>query len=140
MRRGPDERGVSRDEMASALLEVAEGRVPKDRIALRCLYEEISTWPFLEFKDGAVVEKDAKAAPTAPSDYASLLAGSGPEGRDTIVRPYIMGDAARLGDKPKTIGDFLPDWVGYGVLYGVSTIPVLIAGTAIAVLFFQSLS
>jgi hypothetical protein len=30
-----DERGVSRDEMAAALLEVAEGRVPKDRIALQ---------------------------------------------------------------------------------------------------------
>jgi hypothetical protein len=26
---------VSRDEMAAALLEVAEGRVPKDRIALK---------------------------------------------------------------------------------------------------------
>jgi hypothetical protein len=30
-----DERGVSRDEMAAALLDVAEGRVPKDRIALK---------------------------------------------------------------------------------------------------------
>lgn len=30
-----DSRGVSRDEMAAALLEVAEGRVPKDRIALK---------------------------------------------------------------------------------------------------------
>ncbi len=30
-----DERGVSRDEMATALLDVAEGRVPKDRIALK---------------------------------------------------------------------------------------------------------
>lgn len=67
-------------------------------------------------------------------------AGSGPEGRDTIVKPYIMGEAARLGDKPKALSDYLPDWVGYGVLYGVSTIPVLIAGTAVAVLFFQSLS
>jgi hypothetical protein len=35
---------VSRDEMASALVEVAEGRVPKDRIALKCLYEEIQSW------------------------------------------------------------------------------------------------
>ena len=30
-----DERGVSRDEMSAALVEVAEGRVPKDRIALK---------------------------------------------------------------------------------------------------------
>jgi hypothetical protein len=36
-----DERGVSRDEMAAALLEVAEGRVPKDRLALKCLLEDM---------------------------------------------------------------------------------------------------
>jgi hypothetical protein len=36
-----DERGVSRDEMAAALLEVAEGRVPKDRLALKCLLEDV---------------------------------------------------------------------------------------------------
>jgi hypothetical protein len=32
---------VSRDEMAAALLEVAEGRVPKDRLALKCLLEDV---------------------------------------------------------------------------------------------------
>lgn len=78
-----DERGVSRDEMAAALLEVAEGRVPKDRIALRCLFEEISTWPFLEFNAGGVAEKDPNAVPTAPSDYASLLAGES----DSLILP-----------------------------------------------------
>ncbi len=30
-----DSRGVSRDEMAAALMDVAEGRLPKDRIALK---------------------------------------------------------------------------------------------------------
>lgn len=35
MRCSQDERGVSRDEMSAALVEVAEGRVPKDRIALK---------------------------------------------------------------------------------------------------------
>jgi len=43
-----DSSGVSRDEMADALVEVAEGRIPQDRIALRELYKEISNWPFLE--------------------------------------------------------------------------------------------
>jgi hypothetical protein len=44
-----DERGVSRDEMAAALLEVAEGRVPKDRLALKCLLEDMQVggWCFL---------------------------------------------------------------------------------------------
>eukprot|EP00775_Hariotina_reticulata_P004034 gene4034-4281_t len=36
-----DERGVSRDEMAAALLEVADGRIPKDRLALKCLLEDM---------------------------------------------------------------------------------------------------
>lgn len=40
--------GVSRDEMAAALTEVAEGKVPSDRIALRELYREMIQWPFLD--------------------------------------------------------------------------------------------
>ena len=40
--------GVSRDEMAAALMEVVDGRLPKDRIALRELCNEILGWPWLE--------------------------------------------------------------------------------------------
>lgn len=43
-----DASGVSRDEMAEALAEVAEGRIPADRIALRELHREITSWPFLD--------------------------------------------------------------------------------------------
>ena len=43
-----DSSGVSRDEMAAALQEVAEGRIPADRIALRELHREMTNWPFLE--------------------------------------------------------------------------------------------
>lgn len=32
---------MSRDEMAAALLDVAEGRLPRDRLALKCLYEDM---------------------------------------------------------------------------------------------------
>ena len=39
---------MSRDEMAAALMEVVDGRIPKDRIALRELYNEIITWPWLD--------------------------------------------------------------------------------------------
>lgn len=42
-----DSSGVSRDEMADALEDVAEGRVPQDRIALRELHKEMLNWPFL---------------------------------------------------------------------------------------------
>lgn len=93
-----DSRGVSRDEMAAALIEVAEGRVPKDRIALKCLHEEIAEWPFLDintpltggFSTASAADKESKPK-TAPSDYAGLLKGG-----DTVVKPYIMGQEASL--------------------------------------------
>jgi hypothetical protein len=44
---------VSRDEMAAALLEVAEGRVPRDRLALKCLLEDMQAWPFLQEEDAS---------------------------------------------------------------------------------------
>ena len=62
-----DSSGVSRDEMAAALLEVAEGRVPTDRIALRELFREMSAWPFLD-----------KDAPTG--DTGAAVGGLLPEG------------------------------------------------------------
>lgn len=49
-----------------------------------------------------------------------------------------MGGRDRT-EAPQGIADMLPDWVGYGFLYFVSVIPVLIAGTVIAILFFNSL-
>ena len=39
--------GCSRDEMAAALVDVSEGRIPKDRIALRALYTDLKNWPFV---------------------------------------------------------------------------------------------
>lgn len=37
--------------MAAVLMEVVDGRLPKDRIALRELYNEIIGWPWLEAED-----------------------------------------------------------------------------------------
>ncbi|KAG2430231.1 hypothetical protein HXX76_010329 [Chlamydomonas incerta] len=137
-----DERGVSRDEMAQALIEVGEGRVPNDRIALKCLHDEMLGWPFLEVAaevPAAAAQKGAPAAaPAAPakmtaSDYASLMGG------DTVVKPYVMGDNLRQGEKPQNLTDMLPGWVGYGVLYGVSSIPVLLVIGTILILFYNSL-
>lgn len=39
---------VTRDDLASALEDVHEGRIPKNRVALRLLAEEIINWPDLE--------------------------------------------------------------------------------------------
>eukprot|EP00877_Chromochloris_zofingiensis_P009737 jgi/Chrzof1/5016/Cz15g08190.t1_Y3IP1[v5.2] len=132
-----DERGVSRDEMAVALMEVAEGRIPKDRVALKCLYEEMTTWPYLA-NSGAdsgssTSGTPAAAAESSKADYASLADAGG------IAKPYVMGKEARAGDKPQTLADLLPDWVGFGALYGISIIPVLIGTTIVLVLFYNSL-
>ena len=57
--------------------------------------------------------------------------------RSTQARPKMMG--RDKSETPQGLTDMLPDWVGYGFLYFVSVIPVLIAGTVIAILFFNSL-
>ena len=43
-----DSSGISREEMAAALMDVAEGRIPADRIALRELCKELQQWPALD--------------------------------------------------------------------------------------------
>ena len=50
---------------------------------------------------------------------------------DTVVKPYVMGDNMRQGEKPQNMTDMLPGWVGYGVLYGVSSIPVLLVAVLV---------
>lgn len=34
--------------MAAALMDVTAGRIPRDRLALRELYKEMVSWPFLD--------------------------------------------------------------------------------------------
>lgn len=57
-----------------------------------------------------------------------------------IVRPYVMGKEARKGDgEPQGLTDMLPDWVGFGTLYGISGIPVLLVVGTVLILFYNSL-
>jgi hypothetical protein len=58
-----DSAGVSRDEMATALDEVVAGIVPKDRIALRTLHQEMSNWPFLDSDEKSAKFKALEVAP-----------------------------------------------------------------------------
>ena len=123
-----DSRGVSRDEMADALTEVSEGRVPQDRIALRELRNEMINWPFLE--EGSEpngVEKLAPATTPAEDDARADWRQKGE------VRPPV----GRGPDEKE--GNVLTDLVGYGTLYGISVAPAIIAGTVVLVLFLSSL-
>ncbi|XP_010538639.1 PREDICTED: ycf3-interacting protein 1, chloroplastic-like [Tarenaya hassleriana] len=43
-----DADGPTREDLAEALVQVNEGKVPKDQLALRMLYEEMINWPNLE--------------------------------------------------------------------------------------------
>ena len=43
-------------------MEVAEGRLPKDRIALRELYREIMDWPFVEASPEEAEEEDGASS------------------------------------------------------------------------------
>lgn len=139
-----DERGVSRDEMAAALLDVAEGRVPKDRLALKCLVEEMQGWPFLG-EDGAAAAAEAKASVSGGGSSSSNRQQRQDEMEVVIdeatgiAKPYIMSSELRKGEQPQTLADMLPDWVGYGTLYGISIIPVLIVVATVVILFYNSL-
>jgi len=74
----------------------------------------------------------ALAPPTTPAaDDASQ-----PWRRKDGVRPPMGRDPT---DKPQSLTDMLPDWVGYGALYFISIAPVLIALSVIGVLFANSL-
>ncbi|CAG9461181.1 unnamed protein product [Pedinophyceae sp. YPF-701] len=121
-----DDTGVSREEIASAFLDVVDGKIPNDRIALKVLAEEVENWPFLE-AEGA-------SAPQQPQ-----------EGEDTAARgAWIEGQARPpmgrdKNEKAESIEDLLPDWVGYGAVWGLSLIPVFITISVVALLFFSSL-
>lgn len=128
-----DASGVSRDEMASALVDVYEGRIPKDRVALKVLWEEITDWPFLKQDVSGGGGPGSVGARPNNADYSAIGGG------DSVAQPYIMGKEARGEEKPQSAWDMLPSWVGYGALYGVSAIPVLLAGGALAILFWNAL-
>ena len=56
--------------------------------------------------------------------------------RSDQPRPPVGRDK---NEKPQGLTDMLPDWMGYGFLYGVSALPVIIGILVVAVLFFNSL-
>jgi len=70
--------------------------------------------------------------PPPPPPVAAAAAADAP-----IAKPYVMGKDARAGDKPQSLTDMLPDWVGYSTLYAISAIPVAI-GSLVLLLLWNS--
>lgn len=56
--------------------------------------------------------------------------------RGNVPRPPVGRDKS---EKPEGLADLLPDWFGYGFLYTLTGIPVIIGVVVVAVLFFNSL-
>ena len=57
-------------------------------------------------------------------------------GEGVAARPKLGRDK---DETPTSFTDMLPDWMGYGALYIISIIPVLIVIATVSVLFFSSL-
>ena len=144
--------GVSRDDVAAALAAVASGRVPRDRLALKELHREMGEWPFLKDAGGGKASSSSDGMSgsslarraryeeaSASASAASGGEGNSPSGgwRQGQARPRLLGRDPT--EEPQSLADRLPEWMGYGALYAISAIPVLIAGSVIAILFFNSL-
>lgn len=112
-----DESGVSRDDITECVQQINDGYVPTDRMSLRKLAEEMREWPYLELS-----EDMQAAAEEGSGTYASIT--------DTGVQVKIGEEES---DSP------VPAWMGYGLLYTISTIPVIIGVTAVIILFINSL-
>ncbi|CAN1828581.1 Ycf3-interacting protein 1, chloroplastic [Linum perenne] len=110
----------TRDELADALELVNEGKVPKDRLALRMLADEMTNWPNLE------VEVSNKAKPTK-SLYARVT-NTGIDPKEAAKRLKLDFDsAAEFEDTALDSDDTeVPSVLGYGALYLVTGFPVLL--------------
>ncbi|CAM8933005.1 unnamed protein product [Rhodiola kirilowii] len=125
-----DSEGPSREELAAALEEVNEGKVPRDRVALRMLAEEMTQWPNLEVE------------PKKSKPRKSLYAKATDTGVDPAVaakRLNIDWDAAAEIEDDGDDSSDIPSAVGYGALYLVTAFPVIIGVSVVLILFYNSL-
>ncbi|XP_042426997.1 protein CHLOROPLAST ENHANCING STRESS TOLERANCE, chloroplastic-like isoform X3 [Zingiber officinale] len=122
------------DVCASAQLDVNEGRIPKNRVALKLLAKEMTEWPNLE------VESLEKGRPRKSLYAKATDTGVDPQ---AAKRLNIDWDSAVDIDPEDEDGDGddidVPPAVGYGALYLVTALPVIIAVSVVLILFYNSL-
>ena len=130
---------ATRAELVEALEEVAEGRMPRDRVALRELANELSNWPGLSEMDA---KQQAQGEGQERGGEGETLRALDSDVADRpAVAPPIMGSKYQesQGDLQKSPLNSLKDFFGISTLYILSAIPVFIGVTAVAVLFANSL-
>lgn len=127
-----DSDGPTRDDLVTALEEVNEGKVPGNRIALRMLAEEMTSWPNLEAEASKKTSKNR-------SLYAKAT--------DTGIDPEVAAkklkvdwdSAAEIQVEEVTDETDVPPALGYGALYLVTAFPVIIGVSVVLILFYNSL-
>ncbi|KAK6931979.1 hypothetical protein RJ641_001603 [Dillenia turbinata] len=121
----------TRDDLAAALDDVNEGRIPKNRVALQMLAEEMMQWPNLE------VEAPKKMR--GKSLYAKAT-DTGINPKEAAKRLNIDWDsAAEIEEADDEEETEVPRAVGYGALYVVTAFPVIIGISVVLILFYNSL-
>ncbi|KAG9439269.1 hypothetical protein H6P81_019434 [Aristolochia fimbriata] len=127
-----DAEEVTRDDLAAALEDVNEGRIPENRVALRVLAEEMTAWPNLEVE--APKTKPAKSLYARATD-------TGIDPAEAAKKLNLDWDTAAEIDENDGSGDDMevPPAVGYGALYLVTALPLIIGISVVLILFYNSL-
>ncbi|TKW17241.1 hypothetical protein SEVIR_5G353200v4 [Setaria viridis] len=128
----PDE--ITRDDLADALVEVNEGRIPENRIALQLLAKEMAEWPDLE------VEAPKGKGKPGKSVYAKAT-DTGIDPETAAKRLNLDWDSAADidGEEEEEDETEVPAAVGYGALYLLTAFPVIIGISVVLILFYNSL-
>eukprot|EP00243_Klebsormidium_subtile_P002848 TRINITY_DN15783_c0_g1_i1.p1 TRINITY_DN15783_c0_g1~~TRINITY_DN15783_c0_g1_i1.p1 ORF type:complete len:285 (-),score=62.26 TRINITY_DN15783_c0_g1_i1:208-1062(-) len=126
-----DDSGVSREELAAALVDVNEGRVPEDPYVLRELTKEMLNWPNLD------EELPGRTAPTQSPYFKTTNIGVDRRVMSDRMAWDAIPELDELQEKEKDIGEGNPV-VGYGLLYGISGIPIIIGVVVVGILFLNS--
>eukprot|EP00245_Coleochaete_scutata_P009975 TRINITY_DN3417_c0_g1_i1.p1 TRINITY_DN3417_c0_g1~~TRINITY_DN3417_c0_g1_i1.p1 ORF type:complete len:277 (-),score=60.72 TRINITY_DN3417_c0_g1_i1:109-939(-) len=139
-----DESGVSRDELAAALVDVNEGRIPEDSLTLTVLHKTMVTWPNL---DDATIEEEeellrvmGRKGASTPSPYSASSGSANRAAEAARIASQAWDDAGDIEEvKGTDVDSPVPPVVGYSVLYLVSGIPILIGVAVVIILFVNSL-
>ncbi|XP_047955431.1 ycf3-interacting protein 1, chloroplastic [Salvia hispanica] len=126
-----DENAPTRDELADALVQVNEGKIPENRLALQMLAEEMLQWPNLE------VEVQKKKPP-GKSLYAKFT-DTGINPVEAAKRLNVDWDSAAEIEDAEIDDVEVPPAVGYGALYLITAFPVIIGISVVLILFYNSL-
>lgn len=128
-----DESGVSREEISQCFVDLCENKKINNRIALRELRKEFINWPGLLEEEGSKQAEQEEEGEGSKELVVNELA-------KPAANPKIGREDEVDSGLPKGLADYLPDWMGYGVLYSFSIVPILITVVAIGILWVNSFS